>query len=91
MNNQNLTNNILKLNKKINKLENKLENTVDTNQNLPNIEYTTQQNNIISEDTNQSNDLLSRYSINILDVIICIYLIVLFSYKFFPNVMFSYN
>ena len=90
MNNQNLTNNILKLNRKINNLENKLENTVDTNQNLPNIEYTTQQNNV-SEDTNQSNDLLSRYSINIIDVIICIYLIVLFSYKFFPNVMFSYN
>ena len=57
MNNQNLTNNILKLNRKINNLENKLENTVDINQNLPNIEYTTQQNNL-SEDTNQSNDLL---------------------------------
>ena len=37
MNNQNLTNNILKLNRKINKLENKLENTVDINQILPNI------------------------------------------------------
>lgn len=93
-NDQNLTNNILKLNRKINNLENQLNQNVDINQsedinqNLPNIEYTTQKypnnNNLVAiqninntNNQNNQNNLNRIYFESAIDIIIAIYFIFL--------------